>query len=121
MFACETIQGATGVTRDGGYATHMVAHASALVHVPDSFGAVDAAPLLCAGMTTFNSLRHCGASPADLIAICGLGGLGHLGVQYAARQGYRTVAIDQGRDREALARSGRRIRAGSDATAPAAR
>jgi alcohol dehydrogenase len=104
MFACETVQGATGVTRDGGYATHMVAHASALVHAPDSFGAVDAAPLLCAGMTTFNSLRHCGASPGDLIAICGVGGLGHLGVQYAARQGYRTVAIDQGRDREALAR-----------------
>src|SRR5579872_886775 len=104
-FACENIRGATGITRDGGYATHMLALASALVHVPDSLDAIESAPLLCAGITTFNALRNCGAGPGDLVAIHGVGGLGHLGVQFAARQGFRTVAVNRGRDKEALARS----------------
>jgi alcohol dehydrogenase len=104
-FACETIQGATGITRDGGYATHMLALASALAHVPEAMDPVDSAPLLCAGITTFNALRNCGARPGDLVAIQGVGGLGHLGVQFAARQGFRTVAVNRGRDKEALARS----------------
>jgi D-arabinose 1-dehydrogenase-like Zn-dependent alcohol dehydrogenase len=104
-FACENIQGATGITRDGGYATHMVALASALAHVPDELDAVESAPLLCAGITTFNALRNCGAGPGDLVAVHGVGGLGHLAIQFAARQGFRTVAINRGGDKEQLARS----------------
>lgn len=104
-FACESIQGATGITRDGGYATHMLARASALARVPEELGAVESAPLLCAGITTFNALRHSGAGPGDLVAIHGVGGLGHLGIQFAARLGFRTVAINRGRDKESLARS----------------
>ena len=103
-FACENIHGATGLTRDGGYATHMLANASALAHVPDELDSVESAPLLCAGITTFNALRNCGARAGDLVAIHGVGGLGHLGIQFAARQGYRTVAVNRGRDKEALAR-----------------
>ena len=106
-FACETIHGATGVTRDGGYATHMLALASALARVPEALDPVESAPLLCAGITTFNALRNCGAKPGDLVAIHGVGGLGHLGIQFAARQGFRTVAVNRGRDKEepgALAR-----------------
>lgn len=104
-FACQIIHAATGVTRDGGYATHMVALASAVARVPQELDAVESAPLLCAGITTFNALRNCGAKPGDLVAIHGVGGLGHLGIQFAARQGFRTVAINRGRDKEALARS----------------
>ena len=104
-FACENMRGATGVSRDGGYATHMLAHASALARVPESLDSVESAPLLCAGITTFNALRNCGAGPGDLVAIHGVGGLGHLGVQFAARQGFRTVAVNRGRDKEQLARS----------------
>jgi alcohol dehydrogenase len=104
-FACENIQGATGVTRDGGYATHMLARASALARVPDELEPVASAPLLCAGITTFNALRHCGAGPGELVAIHGVGGLGHLGIQYAARLGFRVVAVNRGRDKEELARS----------------
>ena len=103
-FACENIQGATGVSRDGGYATHMLAHASALARVPAELDSVAAAPLLCAGITTFNALRHCGAGPGDLVAIHGVGGLGHLGIQFAARLGFRVVAVNRGRDKESLAR-----------------
>jgi D-arabinose 1-dehydrogenase-like Zn-dependent alcohol dehydrogenase len=104
-FACENIQGATGVSRDGGYATHMLAHASALAHVPQDLDSVESAPLLCAGITTFNALRNSGASAGDLVAIHGVGGLGHLGIQFAARLGFRTVAVNRGRDKEQLARS----------------
>lgn len=104
-FACTNLRGATGVTRDGGYATHMLADASALARMPAALDSVEAAPLLCAGITTFNALRHCGAGPGDLVAIHGVGGLGHLGVQFAARQGFRTVAVNRGSDKEALARS----------------
>jgi alcohol dehydrogenase len=104
-FACQTIQGATGVTRDGGYATHMLAHATALARVPAELDSVACAPLLCAGITTFNALRHCGAAPGELVAIHGVGGLGHLGIQFAARMGFRVVAVNRGRDKESLARS----------------
>jgi alcohol dehydrogenase len=104
-FACENIQGATGVSRDGGYATHMLAHASALARVPAELDSVASAPLLCAGITTFNALRHSGAGAGDLVAVHGVGGLGHLGIQFAARLGFRVVAVNRGRDKEALARS----------------
>ena len=104
-FACENVKGATGITRDGGYATHMLAHVSALARVPDSLDPIESAPLLCAGITTFNALRNCGATPGDLVAIHGVGGLGHLGIQFAARLGFRTVAVNRGRDKEELARS----------------
>jgi alcohol dehydrogenase len=103
-FACETVTEISGVTRDGGYATHMVARASAVAHTPDDLDPVESAPLLCAGVTTFNALRHSGAGPGDIVAVHGVGGLGHLGIQFAARQGFRTVAINRGRDKEALAR-----------------
>jgi alcohol dehydrogenase len=121
FFACENIQGATGVSRDGGYATHMLAHASALAHVAESMDVVQSAPLLCAGITTFNALRNCGAGPGDLVAIHGVGGLGHLGIQFAAKQGFRTVAVNRGRDKETLARSlGAQHYIDSAATDPAA-
>jgi alcohol dehydrogenase len=103
-FACETVTAVTGVSRDGGYATHMLADASALALVPDELDAVESAPLLCAGITTFNALRNCGAGPGDLVVIHGVGGLGHLGIQFAARQGFHTVAVARGRDKEQLAR-----------------
>jgi alcohol dehydrogenase len=104
-FACENIQGATGVSRDGGYATHMLAHVSALARVPAELDSVASAPLLCAGITTFNALRHSGAGAGDLVAIHGVGGLGHLGIQFAARLGFRVVAVNRGRDKEELART----------------
>jgi alcohol dehydrogenase len=104
-FACETVVGATGVARDGGYATHMLAQASALARVPKGLNSVESAPLLCAGVTTFNALRHAGAGPGDVVAIHGVGGLGHLGIQFAAQQGFRTVAVNRGRDKEQLART----------------
>ncbi len=103
-FACETVTEISGVTRDGGYATHMIARASALAHMPDDLDPIESAPLLCAGVTTFNALRHSGAGPGDLVAVHGVGGLGHLGIQFAARQGFRTVAVNRGRDKEELAR-----------------
>lgn len=104
-FACKTGAAITGGTRDGGYATHMLAEARAAAHVPDELNEVESAPLLCAGITTFNALRNCGAQPGDLVVIHGVGGLGHLGIQYASRFGYRTVAVNRGRDKEALALS----------------
>jgi D-arabinose 1-dehydrogenase-like Zn-dependent alcohol dehydrogenase len=82
----------------------MVAPADALALIPDDLSAAEAAPLLCAGVTTYNALRESGARPGDLVAILGIGGLGHLGVQFAAKMGFRTVAIARGRDKEKLAR-----------------
>lgn len=93
-----------GITYDGGYAEAMVAPVDALARIPDELSAVDAAPLLCAGVTTFHALRESGARPGDLVAILGVGGLGHLGVQFAAKMGYRTVAIARGAEKEALAK-----------------
>jgi D-arabinose 1-dehydrogenase-like Zn-dependent alcohol dehydrogenase len=119
-FACENIQGATGVSRDGGYATHMLADVSALARVPAELDSVASAPLLCAGITTFNALRHSGAGAGDLVAIHGVGGLGHLGIQFAARLGFRVVAVNRGRDKEELARTlGAREYIDSTATNPA--
>ncbi|MCA8965007.1 MAG: alcohol dehydrogenase catalytic domain-containing protein [Planctomycetes bacterium] len=92
-----------GVTYDGGYADYVVARAEAVARIPDELSAVDAGPLLCAGVTTYNSLRNSGARPGDTVAILGIGGLGHLGVQYAQRMGFRTVAISRGADKAALA------------------
>jgi D-arabinose 1-dehydrogenase-like Zn-dependent alcohol dehydrogenase len=93
-----------GVTYDGGYAEAMVAPADALALIPDELSPADAAPLLCAGVTTYNALRESGARAGDLVAIYGIGGLGHLGVQFAAKMGFRTVAIARGQDKEPLAR-----------------
>jgi D-arabinose 1-dehydrogenase-like Zn-dependent alcohol dehydrogenase len=93
-----------GVTFDGGYADYTIAPAEALALIPAELTPVEAAPLMCAGVTTFNALRHSGAMPGDLVAVLGIGGLGHLGVQFAAKMGFRTVAIARGRDKEPLAR-----------------
>ena len=103
LFACETQQ-VTGISFDGGYGEYMIAPASAVARFPDDLSPVDSAPLLCAGITTFNALRNSGARPGDLVAVLGLGGLGHLGVQYAAKLGFKTVAIARGKDKEPLAR-----------------
>jgi D-arabinose 1-dehydrogenase-like Zn-dependent alcohol dehydrogenase len=93
-----------GVTQDGGWAEVVLAEERAVAVVPDGVTSVDAAPLMCAGVTTFNALRNAGLRPGDLVAIQGIGGLGHLAVQYARRMGYHTVAIARGRDKEPLAR-----------------
>ena len=93
-----------GISYDGGYQEYMVAPISALVAVPDNLSDVDAAPLLCAGITTFNSLRHSGAGPGDLVAVQGIGGLGHLGIQFASKFGYRVAAIGRGSENEPLAK-----------------
>jgi D-arabinose 1-dehydrogenase-like Zn-dependent alcohol dehydrogenase len=93
-----------GIAYDGGYADYMIAPAGALARIPDELSAVEAAPLLCAGITTYNALRNSGARPGDLVAVLGLGGLGHLGVQFAAKMGFETVAIARGKDEEPLAR-----------------
>jgi len=103
-FACQTEMLITGLTSDGGYADYMIAPATAVARIPEGLTAVEAAPLMCAGVTTFNCLRHTGAGPGDLVAVQGLGGLGHLGVQFAAKMGFRTVAIARGAEKEALAR-----------------
>jgi len=94
----------TGISFDGGYAEYMIAPFEALALVPDALAAADAAPLLCAGITTFNALRNSGLRAGDTVAVVGIGGLGHLGVQYAAKMGCNTVAIARGSDKEALAR-----------------
>src|SRR6202021_66486 len=95
-FACETETLVTGVTHDGGYADYMIAPASALARVPDDLSSVEAAPLMCAGITTFNALRNSGARPGDTVAVLGIGGLGHLGVQFSSKMGFRTIAIARG-------------------------
>ncbi|WP_321840785.1 alcohol dehydrogenase [Paraburkholderia bannensis] len=94
----------TGMTVDGGYAEIMIAEARGLVRVPEDLEAAEAAPLLCAGLTTFNALRNAGARPGDVVAIHGLGGLGHLAVQFANSMGFYTVAIARGADKAPLAR-----------------
>lgn len=104
FFACQTGIKVTGIAFDGGYADYMIAPATALAQVPAGLAAVDAAPLMCAGLTTFNALRNSGAKPGDLVAIFGVGGLGHLGIQYAAKMGFRTVAIARGADKEPMVR-----------------
>jgi D-arabinose 1-dehydrogenase-like Zn-dependent alcohol dehydrogenase len=93
-----------GISYDGGYAEYMIAPEEAVAAIPDELQAVEAGPLLCAGITTFNSLRNSGARGGDTVAVLGIGGLGHLGVQFAAKLGFRTVAIARGKDKEALAK-----------------
>jgi len=97
-------QGYTGVQHDGGYAEMMIAKASGLIAVPEDLSAVAAAPLLCAGLTTFSALRNSPARAGDLVAVFGVGGLGHLGVQYARRMGFEVVAINRGDDRAELSK-----------------
>ena len=92
-----------GISYDGGYQEYMVCPWHAAAHIPDDLAAVDAGPLLCAGVTTFNSLRNSGARPGDVVAVQGVGGLGHLAIQYANRMGFHTVALSRGKDKEALA------------------
>ncbi|MEO7652335.1 MAG: alcohol dehydrogenase [Bryobacteraceae bacterium] len=104
FFSCRTATYITGVTLDGGYCEYMIARAEALALVPEELSAADAAPLMCAGITTFNCLRNSNARPGEVVAVLGLGGLGHLGVQFAAKMGFRTVAIARGQDKERLAR-----------------
>lgn len=103
LFACVTGQ-ITGLTFDGGYGEYMLAPESAVARMPTDLSPIDAAPLMCAGITTFNALRNCGARPGDVVAVHGLGGLGHLGVQYAAKMGFYTVGIARGKDKEPLAK-----------------
>jgi D-arabinose 1-dehydrogenase-like Zn-dependent alcohol dehydrogenase len=104
FFACQVNLLVTGLSFDGGYADYMVAPAIALASIPDDLGAVDGAPLMCAGVTTFNALRNSGARSGDVVAVLGIGGLGHLGVQFAAKMGFKTIAIARGKDKEPLAR-----------------
>jgi len=103
FFACQTATYITGITSDGGYAEYMIARAEAVAVVPEELSPVEAAPLMCAGITTFNALRNSGAHAGDLVAVLGLGGLGHLGVQFAVKMGFRTVAIARGQDKAPLA------------------
>src|SRR5262249_22339638 len=93
-----------GVTADGGYAEVMIAEARGIASIPDDLSSAEAAPLLCAGITTYNALRNAGLRGGDLVAVQGIGGLGHLGVQFARRMGFHTVAIGRGRDKEKLSR-----------------
>jgi D-arabinose 1-dehydrogenase-like Zn-dependent alcohol dehydrogenase len=93
-----------GVSYDGGYQQYMVAPAEAVVAIPETLSDVDAAPLLCAGITTYNALRHSGALPGDLVAVQGIGGLGHLGIQFAKKFGYQVAAIGRGSENAALAK-----------------
>jgi D-arabinose 1-dehydrogenase-like Zn-dependent alcohol dehydrogenase len=103
FFACDNGQ-VTGISFDGGYAEYVYAPASALALMPDNLEPMPAAPLMCAGLTTFNALRNSRARPGDVVAVLGLGGLGHLATQYAAKMGFLTVAIARGKDKEAFAR-----------------
>src|ERR671912_1939737 len=93
-----------GISYDGGYQQQMVAPVEALVAIPESLNDTEAAPLLCAGVTTFGALRHSGAFPGDLVAVQGVGGLGHLGIQFASKFGYKVAAIGRGSDNAALAK-----------------
>jgi D-arabinose 1-dehydrogenase-like Zn-dependent alcohol dehydrogenase len=101
---CQIASQVPGITYDGGYAEYMIAPAGALALIPEGLSAVDAGPLMCAGVTTFNPLRNSGARPGETVAVLGVGGLGHLGIQFAAKMGFKTVAIARGRDKEPLAR-----------------
>ena len=93
-----------GITTDGGYAESMIAEARAIASVPDALNSAEAAPLLCAGITTYNALRNAGLRGGDLVAVQGIGGLGHLGLQFARHMGFHTVAIGRGREKEKLAK-----------------
>jgi D-arabinose 1-dehydrogenase-like Zn-dependent alcohol dehydrogenase len=102
FFAC-TEAGITGITHDGGYADYMIAPITALALIPDELSATEAAPLMCAGVTTYNALRNSGARVGDVVAVLGVGGVGHLGIQFASKMGMNTVAIARGKDKEEMA------------------
>ena len=104
FFGCQVALQITGISFDGGYADYLVAPAIALALVPEALPPAEGAPLMCAGITTYNALRNSNARPGDVVAVLGLGGLGHLGVQYAVKMGFKTVAIARGADKEPLAR-----------------
>ncbi|MGB6667250.1 MAG: alcohol dehydrogenase [Candidatus Acidiferrum sp.] len=109
----------TGITRDGGYQEYMLARHEAVARIPEDLDAAEAGPLLCAGVTTFNSLRHSGARMGDLVGVQGIGGLGHLGIQYAAKAGYRVAAIGRGPENAGLAKKlGASVYINSTATNP---
>ncbi len=109
-----------GISYDGGYQQYMIAPIEALVSLPDTLSDVDAAPLLCAGVTTYNSLRHSGALPGDLVAVQGIGGLGHLGIQFGTKFGYKVAAIGRGSENALLAKKlGASVYIDSQATKPA--
>ncbi len=104
FFACTVNLQFTGISFDGGYAEYMVAPVVGVALVPEELSAVEAAPLMCAGITTYNALRNSAARGGDIVGVLGLGGLGHLGVQYAVKMGFKTVAIARGKDKKALAK-----------------
>ena len=109
-----------GISYDGGYADYMLAPVEALARVPDELSAVEVGPLMCAGITTYNALRHSGALPGDLVAVQGVGGLGHLGIQFASKFGYKVAAIGRGAENAALAKKlGASVYINSKATKPA--
>jgi D-arabinose 1-dehydrogenase-like Zn-dependent alcohol dehydrogenase len=99
--ACSYAQ-VSGISYDGGYADYMVAPIEAIVSIPDELSFTEAAPLMCAGITTYNALRNSGARPGDVVAILGTSGLGHLGIQFASKMGFKTIAISRGKDKEDL-------------------
>src|SRR6266849_7597745 len=101
---CQIAPEIPGISYDGGYADYMIAPAGALARIPEALSAVEARPLMCAGITTFNALRHSGSRPGDTVAVLGVGGLGHLGIQFASKMGFETVAIARGGDKASLAR-----------------
>jgi alcohol dehydrogenase/propanol-preferring alcohol dehydrogenase len=101
---CQIAPQVPGIAYDGGYAEYMIAPAGALALIPQGLSAVDAGPLMCPGVTTFNPLRNSDARPGDLVAVLGIGGLGHLAIQFSAKMGFKTVAIARGKDKEPLAR-----------------
>lgn len=103
FITCSRLQ-TPGISYDGGYAEYMIAPIEALALIPEELSSVEAAPLLCAGITTFNALQHSGAMPGEVVAILGIGGLGHLAIQFAAKMGFKTVAIARGEDKGALAK-----------------
>ncbi|MFZ5861670.1 MAG: alcohol dehydrogenase [Nitrospirota bacterium] len=118
---CQNDNTVTGINIDGGYADYMIAHEGTLAKIPDNLTAEEAAPLMCAGVTTYNALRNSGARPGDTVAVHGLGGLGHLGVQYANKMGMKTIVIARGKDKEPLAKNlGARHYIDSQASDPAA-
>src|SRR3954469_16941732 len=120
FFACVRGQ-VTGVSYDGGYGEYLIAPASAVALMPADLAPADAAPLMCAGLTTFNALRNSGARPGEVVAVLGLGGLGHLAIQYSKMMGFRTVGIARGKDKEQLARKlGASVYIDSQAQDPAA-
>lgn len=104
FITCQKDPKYSGISYDGEYAEYMVVPANVLALIPDSLSFIEAGPLMCAGITTYNSLRHSGAMPGDTVAILGIGGLGHLAVQFAVRMGFKTIAIARGKDKELLAK-----------------